>query len=545
VDAPDEFAQRAAALKATPAVAPTVEPPPRPLADRAEDVLTAGVSGVGFGFAEKGKAALYSALGQGNYDDLVAKYRKQVADAKERLGPTGAIASEVGGGVLTGSLAARAGLTLLGRVPTAAPLTAKIAAGAAEGAGYGAVHGAGHTDKGDLPTYLQNMATGAGGGAVVGGVTTGALSAAQRALTPFPAVNPQGHNPLVRTLDDAGVAISAGQRTNNPQLRLVEDVAAKWPLGNFFGGTRTHRQMEQVTREAMRESGIPAPPGSVATHGAVDEAFDRVGGGIGAIQGRHPVTIDNQALTDAVTATQQLPLLHETGKRSVIQHFIDRLTSGQTLSPEEASTIRTQLGRQIRNLNGKDADKIYQGQLQDVQRILDTALERSMANAGDHAGIAELANLRRQYTNLNILADAKGSSGAKGEQGILTPSALSAASSRSIGKINDARGRGNLHDLGSASEGVLQAPKDSNTTTRADLLNIHKLLMSPLNLIVNRRPGQTYLGNQAFPVPMASGTRAAGVAGAVAGADVSNPDSAVASEVVKPGYRRFRRLMDE
>lgn len=146
--------------------------------EAAEDVMTRIANSVTFGLAAKGKAALQSALGEGEYDELLKRYRAENEAAGRRLGWGGAIASDLAGGLGAVSGLTRAGVTLAGRLPRTAGFIPRAAAGATEGAAYGAAYGAGNTDTGNAADYLRN----AGEGALIGGAIGGGIPAAGAAI---------------------------------------------------------------------------------------------------------------------------------------------------------------------------------------------------------------------------------------------------------------------------------------------------------------------------------------------------------------------------
>lgn len=478
---------------------------------RAEDVMTRAASSLSFGTAEKMSALIDSQLGKGSYDELLKKRREETAQAGDRLGPVGAFLADVAGGALTGAALGRVGLTLLGRLPATAPLPMKILAGSAEGGLYGAASGAGHTDTGKAEDYYQNMKVGGLLGAATGGIVTGAASALPRLVTPFPTTDPVRAKAM-QTLADAGVDVSAGTKTGSPKLRMAEDVVSKVPLG---GDTTAGAQMAQVTQAVMKKAGIGG--GGAATPDVVEAGFNTVGGKIGSLQRPYTLDVDGPLLNAAAKVEAETKPLVAEGFQKPLQHFIDKITGQQQLTPELAQATRTQLNTAIKEAT----DPAYRRGLLELKSALDETLERAMQKAGDHAGVAELQLARNQYAHLHILADALGASGAAGMRGELTPSALATAVSRSVGGKKDFfRGEGDLNDLARASAGYLQPPRDSGTATREGYQNPAKWLLGAAGRIgINNRFAQGYLGNQALPVAPSGAQLQPPVAGLVGPAD--------------------------
>jgi hypothetical protein len=461
--------------------------PPHSGLQFADDVVRNIASGATFGGADKLAAGLDSLFGKGSYDELLAKQRQETEAAGGRLGPVGTFLAQAGGGMLTGAALLRGGITLLGR---ATSLPQKILAGTGEGAAYGALSGALHTDTGNVEDYLKNAGTGGLLGGLTGGAISGVAAGVPRLITPFPTTDPVRAKAM-QTLADAGVDVSAGVKTGAPKLRLAEDVVGKTPGG---GPNVNDQQMAQVTQAVMKKAGIGG--GGAATPDVVDKGFDQVGGTINRLQKPYTLQVDDPLLNAAARVESETKPLVEQGQQGPLQHFIDKITSGEKLPPEMAQSIRTQLNEAI-----KDATGQHQRGLVQLKTALDQTLERAMQNAGDSAGVAALQLARNQYAHLHILSDALNASGAAGMRGELTPSALATAVRRSVGKTDFTRGQGDLNELARASAGYLQPPKDSFTSTREGYWNPARWALGlGGRLGLNNPLMQKYWGNQALPI---------------------------------------------
>lgn len=473
----------------------------------AEDVMTRIANSATFGLAAKAKAGIASALGEGEYDEKLKKYRAENEAAGRRLGWGGELASDVVGGLGLASALGNAGITLAGRLSPSAGALAKIGAGAVEGAAYGAAYGAGNTDTGNVGDYATNAALGAAVGAPVGAIVPAITSAAGRAMTPFRSEPSAERARLVKVLQNEGVPVSAGQRTGNVRLQYAEDATAKLPFGTALARNPTEGQMEAVTQAAARRAGINA---SEITDEVLDSGFKKVGGTIGRIQSKYPINVDDQLLNDAIGIDAGVPLLLE-GRQKTARMFLDKITSGQVLDPDLAQTTRTQLNRAIRAQKGPQADTEYKAVLLEIKDALDGALDRTIMKSGYGPDINLMREARQQYANLHVLTDALYRSGASGQLGTLTPTALQAAQAASIGKTGYMQGRGDLTDLAKASSALLRKPPDSGTATRSGLFDPIRLLMSPAaQLAVNSRMGQAYMGNQVAPQGIPVGATAIG-----------------------------------
>lgn len=455
----------------------------------ADDIMRNVAGGATFGGADKLAAFIDSQFGKGSYDELLAKQRQETEQSGDRLGPVGQFLAQAAGGMLTGSGLARQGLTLLGKLPATASLPMKMLAGSGEGSLYGAASGALHTDTGKLEDYLKNAGIGGLLGAATGSAVPAATAGVQKVITPFPTSDPV-RAAAMKTLSNADVDVSAGVKTGSPKLRMAEDVVSKMPLGGPLPG----QQMAQVTENVMKKAGIGGS-GGAATPDVVAKGFETVGGKINALQKPYAVPVDDTLLNAAAKVESETKPLVEQGQQGPLQHFIDKITSSQQLSPDMAQAIRTQLNEAI-----KDATGQHQTGLIQLKNALDDALTRTMQKAGDDAGVEALKQARNQYAHLHILSDALSMSGAAGMKGELTPSALARAVQRSVGRKDFFSGSGDLNDLARASAGYLQPPKDSGTATREGYQNPAKWALGAAGRVgINNPVAQKYWGNQVAP----------------------------------------------
>lgn len=128
-----------------------------------DDQMRSIASGATASFSDEAAAGLAALLGKGTYEENVAAERARDVSIPEHQRLPG----EVAGGLATGNLLAKGGVSLLaGAKPTVASLAAR---GAGEGAAYGAAYGAG-TGEG-AEGKIGGALTGAATGALTGGFT--------------------------------------------------------------------------------------------------------------------------------------------------------------------------------------------------------------------------------------------------------------------------------------------------------------------------------------------------------------------------------------
>lgn len=501
---------------------------------KVNDAVRVAANEASLGLADR----LAAATSSGTYDENLKKEREKSHAAEESLGDA-ALPVKLAGGIgsaLVGSAALR-GAPLIGNFFTGAraagaPAALRYGAAAGEGALFGGAQGVGQTYSGVPSDYIENGLLGVGLGAGLGSLAQAGSDILSRVMRGvFEAPSPTYRRRLA-TLDAEGVPVSAGIRTGNPTLKLAEDIAGKRPLG---GPNINADAMDEVTRAALRRSGVHAPRGSdvVADDVVLGRAFDHAGNRINAIQRRYPVQVDQQFLNDIATVEQMVPALLERGP--AVQRFVDRLSSQGTWTPEEAQLLRTQLLTAIRGERGPNANYEVRRALTGLQGALDEALERQVLATGPVSDVNMLREARRHYANTSTLADAISRSGASGDLGVLTPSALRNATAASQGKRNATLGRGNMTDLGAASRPLLKSPPDSFTNTREGVANPAYWLQGlMLRAGVNNPLAQRFWGRTLPP-----GARHTGYASEVA-VPTREAGELVMPEITVEGDRRAR-----
>lgn len=176
-----------------------------------DDTIRSIASGVTANFADEAAAGASAALGQGTYEENVAAERARDVGIPEHT----RILGGMGGGVATGTMAGKAGLSLLaGAKPTIASLAGR---GAAEGAVYGAAYGAGSAEEGGR---LGGAAKGGAIGAVTGGVTAPVVGALTRSQAPGVQTLKKQAQKAYKSAERAGVVV-----TQKSFKDVVDDIA--------------------------------------------------------------------------------------------------------------------------------------------------------------------------------------------------------------------------------------------------------------------------------------------------------------------------------
>ncbi|ESY92426.1 HNH endonuclease signature motif containing protein [Mesorhizobium sp. LNHC209A00] len=146
-----------------------------------DDVVRLMAKGISFGHADKAAAGLNSLFSDKSYEELLAAERTATEDAEDRAG-SAALPAELLGGAIAGHGLVDSGITLTGRLGTAAldgltGLAARTAVASGEGALYGAAYAHG-ADEDMLSAAAAGALWGAGGNILGEG-----LSAIRRQVT--------------------------------------------------------------------------------------------------------------------------------------------------------------------------------------------------------------------------------------------------------------------------------------------------------------------------------------------------------------------------
>jgi hypothetical protein len=113
--------------------------------------------------------------------------------------------------------------------------------------------------------------------------------------------------------------------------------------------------------------------------------------------------------------------------RNVATEILDAATnpSGAPLSGSRLREWRTALGRYTTS-----GDEAIRDAAHELRNVIDEATTDALTAAGKTAEVAELAQLRTQYRNLLVIADATTRGGRGGASGVLTPERVSTSAKR-------------------------------------------------------------------------------------------------------------------
>lgn len=421
--------------------------------DVGASLTAAGDAGTAFALPKI--AALAGADGQHVQDAI---------SAAEAAHPKSAMAGTLAGG-LTASLGVEAGLERLG-------VNGAIIRPLAADALYGGTAGAVTTDVGadGRPATAMDRAK----GAVKSALASAAGNVAGRGVSKgLRAAGSTAADPYVAAINQANIPTTAGQQYSGKIggiIKRTEDRIAGLPV---IGDIINARRAEGIRTFNVRSFEHALKPigenvGNSVGEEAIDEAQDKISSAFGkALNGKavNADTVFAKDLTDSVTALSELPRVGPEVADNV-KEILKPYMKGNTLTGEAMQ----QMSRELRDLKG------------DYFRSGDP-MKKRIGNAIDGVENAIFGPFRRQapevlpdynrakaaQRRLYILADAVNR--AKNQEGIFMPHQLGqadrAATIKTEGKVNAARGRGQFHDLQRAAQKVLPSKiPDSGTAGR-------------------------------------------------------------------------------
>jgi hypothetical protein len=437
------------------------------IALRDPGALTAAAAGAAqgstFGFADEiiggvgAAGGLVGDLATGNWSGVLDRAGARYAGARDftraltenaRVArPKTTMAAEIGGAVMSPASAAfipARGASLAGTVGNAA-----MAGGAA-----GALYGFG-TGEGGVGQRVQNAATSALGGAVIGGAIPVVGDLAGKGLQKLVSPNAGADDvrlALGKVLDDFGVPITAGQRTGSKQLMYRE--------GQTAGGRRiAGDQAEAFTEAALKTAGINAKR---ATPEVLDEAATRIGQVFDDVTRGVDVTPDRNSITALSQAVSEYKSLAPTANQAplvsnIFKDVTKAFRGGNTIPAATVNTWRSSLSKLTTS-----ADAATREAARMALETVDDMLTQSLNAAGRMDDVARLATARGQWRNFLAIQKVAVREG----DGLLSPAKLRATVIQQ-GEAAFARGkRGDLGTLARAGGEVMEALPDSGTAQR-------------------------------------------------------------------------------
>lgn len=237
---------------------------------------------------------------------------------------------------------------------------------------------------------------------------------------------------MANRLGAAGVKPTAGQLADSPSLMRAEGTSG--PTG---------KQLEGFTIATLRSAGNTVDKRATApvlrrtqntiTKGMNDILKD-VDVPIDTNLGQRTLTVADDYF--AGSAGRKIP----PALRSINDSLLDLSTQPNGVSKIPASDLRK--WRTTAGIYTTSKEEMTRAAAHALRELIDDASEAALTSLGRADDIGKLGVLRNQYRNFLTIADASTKGGRQGARGILTPERVSSASTRTVGKINRATGKG-------------------------------------------------------------------------------------------------------
>ncbi|WP_148292579.1 hypothetical protein [Paracoccus aminophilus] len=258
---------------------------------------------------------------------------------------------------------------------------------------------------------------------------------------------------LARVLDEAGVPVSAGQRTGHEGLMRKEGLTRA-------GQELNQTQREALTKAALKTAGTDAtratPEVLASTAQRIGAEFDDIARGVAVA----PTPSTAQALAEANHAYQQLapkasqaPLLKEIGRR-----VSEAAQTGSSIPANVVNSWRSNLSKLTTSADGATRSAAIE-----AMGALDDAMTATLQGLGRAKDVQRLAVAREQWRNFLAIQKAATGAGEEAAVGIISPSALRNAVVQQGRSSYAQGGRGELGELARAAEGVIKPLGSSGT----------------------------------------------------------------------------------
>lgn len=276
-------------------------------------------------------------------------------------------------------------------------------------------------------------------------VSLGLEGTLRRAITPNPGIDPV-RKQLAGVLDDAGIPITAGQRTGAENLRLVEGSTSR-------GQQVMADQADEFTRAALAQIGVNAKRATPEVLKAADDGigavFEAVTRGVQGIPEPSVLTKMSKALEvyrNTAPKGQVVGIFNEVNK-ALVRSFRSR----NPIPMKNLLDWRSQVSRMT-----VSPDPANRAAARVALDALDGAIDNGLRAAGRPDAIGQLNTARSQWRDFLAIESAASRAGEGTALGILSPSNIRNAVVLQ-GKRSYTQGtRGGLADLSRAAEGVMK-----------------------------------------------------------------------------------------
>jgi hypothetical protein len=322
-------------------------------------------------------------------------------------------------------------------------------------------------------------------------------------------------------LRDEGISVSAGQTKGSEVLKMAESQLGEMPMGARV----VPNQQAEFNRAVGRRMGVEA---DALTGDVMQARATQLAQQYDDVLSRNTMKTDpkfGQDLSKTLgeymnrISLQQRPEFERAV--NVLADDINRF--GGTLPGPMYQQARSHFGDLA--FAARQTDPAMAQATRSVRNALDDAMERSVSTPADAKLLKET---NRNYRAMKTIEDALSRAGSDG-LGNVTPTAVLGAATKSAGKVARARGADDLLNLANTAKTVMRMPANSNTTSRMNVMNLAAgggmtghfagiggttgavvgvAAPAVASQLLNRRLGQSWLGNSLLNEGVLSGARA-------------------------------------
>lgn len=263
----------------------------------------------------------------------------------------------------------------------------------------------------------------------------------------------------IQILDDAGVPMTAGQRTGNKALAYAENMNGGQTAQNVIDD-----QAKAFTDAAMQKAG----GSGLATPDNLAALQDELGQGFNTISARNTLTLDKGMVNDIVKTMDRYGTKLDALKKPVFDRvrtdIVNEFTKNKgNVSGEWYQQARSDLGQLAQSARGND--NLLSDAFKGLRNALDEGMERSIGKSNP-SDLGAWKDLRRKWGNFRVVADASNAAGEVGGGGIISPARLAMAAKKGKNGLAFATGKSDFTDLVKSGQSLTTPLPNSGTAQR-------------------------------------------------------------------------------
>jgi hypothetical protein len=316
--------------------------------------------------------------------------------------------------------------------------------------GQGALMGA-TAPTGQEDSNLASNVVNAAGGLATSALGAGAGKVISKVAKPINNQLSEVGKAGIRKLEQAGIPLSAAQKTGSKALASLEATFSNLPMTAGAQNKAFEKQREAFTQAALKEAGVNVPD---AGRASLEKAATALGNEYAALTKNNNLNIDEQLLAkiadiDEIATSGRLG---QDAANLVKSVAADIYNSGNKISGEVYQKTRSLLTQKANSTK----DSFDAALMKQLRGELDSAFERSLPQA--QKGV--MANINKRYESFKAIKDSMETLG--GASGNIAPSTL----------YQKVRTGSKLSDLADAGQNILnQRIPDSGTAQRLFMQN--------------------------------------------------------------------------